>query len=41
MRWLINEVVDEVFNGVVNEMVIIIIIIISTLHILISYEDSG
>jgi len=33
MRWLINEVVDE--------MVIIIIITISTLHILIGYEDSG
>ncbi len=33
MRWLINEVVDEI--------VIIIIIIISTLHILIGYEDSG
>ncbi len=33
MRWLINEVVDK--------MVITIIIIISTLHILIGYEDSG
>jgi len=33
MRWLINEVVDE--------MVITMIITISTLHILIGYEDSG
>jgi len=33
MRWLINEVV--------NEIVIIMIIIISTLYILIGYEDSG
>jgi len=33
MRWLIDEVV--------NEMVITIIITISTLYILIGYEDSG
>ncbi len=53
MRWLIDEVVDEVVDGVVHkvvdgvvhevvdEMVITMIIIISTLHILIGYEDSG
>ncbi len=33
MRWLIDEVVDE--------MVIIMIITISTLYILIGYEESG
>ena len=53
MRCLIDEVVDEVVGGVVHEvvdgvvhevvdeMVITMIIIISTLHILIGYEDSG
>ncbi len=37
MGWFIRWLIDEV----VNKIVITIIIIISTLHILIGYEDSG
>ncbi len=37
MGWFIRCLIDEV----VDEIVIIMIIIISTLHILIGYEDSG